>query len=122
MSSTDDRIGGMGTPGIMTVEMKDKHALYAAYMPYIKNGGLFIATKKAHRLGEEVFALLHLQEQNEKLPVAGKVIWITPSNAQGKKYSGIGIQFSPQDNGSTQKKIEAIVAGMKDTDNISYTM
>ena len=112
----------MSTPGIMTVEMKDKHALYAAYMPYIKNGGLFIPTKKDHRLGEEVFALLHLVEHDEKLPVAGKVVWITPSNAQGKRYSGIGIQFSPQDNGSTQKKIEAIVAGMKEHEHLSHTM
>ena len=122
MSTNGKQIGGVITPGIMTVEMKDKHALYAAYMPYIKNGGLFINTKKTHRLGEEVFALLHLLEQEERLPVAGKVVWITPSNAQGKRYPGIGIQFSPQDHGSTQKKIETIIAGMQVTEHISHTM
>lgn len=121
MSSNGNQ-GGMSTPGIMTVSMKDKHALYAAYMPYIKNGGLFISTRNQHRLGEEVFALLHLEEQEEKLPVAGKVVWVTPRNAQGKRYPGIGIQFSPQDNGATQKKIEAIIAGMKATENPSYTI
>lgn len=123
MSTNGGQIGsGIGTPGIMTVEMKSKQALYAAYMPYIKNGGLFIATKKAHRLGEEVFALLHLEEQDEKMPVAGKVIWITPNNAQGRRQPGIGIQFSPQDNGATQKKIEAIIAGMQEGEYPSHTM
>ena len=122
MCADVNRNGGMATPGIMTVEMKDKHALYAAYMPYIKNGGLFISTKKSHRLGEEVFALLHLVEQEERLPVAGKIVWITPANAQGKRYPGIGIQFSPQDNGATQKKIETIIAGMQEAEHVSHTM
>lgn len=122
MSAKGEQGGGVSTPGILTVEMKNKQALYSSYMPFIKNGGMFISTKKAHRLGEEVFALLYLEEQDEKMPVAGKVIWVTPNNAQGRRQPGIGIQFSPQDNGATQKKIEAIIAGMKDTDHPSHTM
>ena len=31
---------------------------------------------------------------NEKIPVAGKVIWMTPKGAQGKRTAGIGVQFS----------------------------
>ena len=30
--------------GILSLTIKDKGALYAAYMPFIKNGGLFIPT------------------------------------------------------------------------------
>lgn len=113
---------GAGAPGILTLNIQDKKSLYAAYMPYIKNGGLFIPTTRPHKLGDEVFALVTLVEQDERLPVAGKVIWITPPGAQGKRTPGIGIQFSTQDNGVTQKKIETIIAGMRENQNYSHTM
>jgi len=43
--------------GILSLTIKDKSVLYAAYMPFIKNGGLFIPTNKSYRLGDEVFML-----------------------------------------------------------------
>jgi Tfp pilus assembly protein PilZ len=64
--------------GILSLTIKDKSVLYAAYMPFIKNGGLFIPTNKSYRLGDEVFMLLNLMDEAEKIPVAGKVAWITP--------------------------------------------
>ena len=57
--------------GILSLNIKDKSALYAAYMPYVKNGGLFIPTNKQYSLGDEVFMLLSLMEDKERLPVAG---------------------------------------------------
>ena len=38
--------------GILSLNIKDKSALYAAYMPYVKNGGLFIPTNKQYSLGD----------------------------------------------------------------------
>lgn len=64
--------------GILSLTIKDRAVLYAAYMPFIKNGGLFIPTNKSYKLGDEVFMLLHLMDEPEKIPVAGKVTWITP--------------------------------------------
>ncbi|MFT5580516.1 MAG: type IV pilus assembly protein PilZ, partial [Paraglaciecola psychrophila] len=32
--------------GILSLTIKDKAVLYAAYMPYLINGGLFIPTNK----------------------------------------------------------------------------
>ncbi len=110
------------TPGILTLNIQDKAALYAAYMPYIKNGGLFIPSNKPHKLGDEVFALLTLLDMDERLPVAGKVVWITPPGAQGKRLPGIGIQFSPQDGGATQKKIETLLAGALGGNKPTHTM
>ena len=40
--------------------------LYAAYMPFIKNGGLFIPTNKSYKLGDEVFMLLNLMDERKK--------------------------------------------------------
>ncbi len=68
--------------GILSLTIKDKSVLYAAYMPFIRNGGLFIPTNKNYKLGDEVFMLLNLMEEPEKIPVAGKVVWITPKGAR----------------------------------------
>ena len=112
---------GGAAPSMLTLNIKDKSALYVSYMPFVKNGGLFIPTNKQYRLGDEVFILLTLMEASERLPVAGKVIWLTPRAAQGKRQQGIGVQFSSQDNGETQKKIEAYLAGSP-ADKPTHTM
>ncbi|MDB5968055.1 MAG: pilus assembly protein PilZ [Hydrocarboniphaga sp.] len=109
-------------PGILTLNLKDKSALYVSYMPFIKNGGLFIPTGKEYRLGDEVFILLTLLDSAERLPVAGKVVWVTPRAAQGKRAQGIGVQFSSQDGGITQKKIESILAGALGADRPTHTL
>jgi len=108
--------------GILQLTIKDKGALYAAYMPFIQNGGLFIPTNKKYSLGDEVFMLLTLMDDSERLPVAGKIIWITPKGAQGNKASGIGVQFSEQDKGITRGKIETHLAGVLESDRITHTM
>lgn len=118
----------MGAPGknprqgILSLTIKDKAALYAAYMPYLKNGGLFIPTNKSYNLGEEVFMLLTLMDDTTRLPVAGKIVWITPPGAQGNKTAGIGVQFGEQDNGQTRSKIETYLAGALKADRPTHTM
>jgi type IV pilus assembly protein PilZ len=91
-------------PGLLTLTIKDKSALYLAYMPFVKNGGLFIPTNSNYRLGDEVFMLLNLK------------------GAQGKRTAGIGVQFSDQDRGNTQKKIENYLAGALGGDKPTHTM
>lgn len=107
--------------GILSLTIKDKAVLYAAYMPFIQNGGLFIPTNKQYLVGDEVFMLLNLMEEAEKIPVAGKVVWITPKRAQGNRAAGIGVQFSAQDDTAT-KKIENYLAGIVDSDRPTHTM
>ena len=85
---------GQARQSILSLSIKDKSALYAAYMPYVSNGGLFIPTTKSYDLGDEVFMLLSLMDDGERLPVAGKIIWITPQGAQGKRSAGVGVKFS----------------------------
>ncbi len=108
--------------GILSLTIKDKSALYAAYMPFVKGGGLFIPTKKSYKVGEEVFMLLTLMDQKERLPVAGQVIWVTPPGAQGNRISGIGIQFGDQDNGAVRNQIEGLLAGALQSDRPTHSM
>ncbi len=108
--------------GILSLTIRDKSALYASYMPFVKNGGLFIPTSKTYKLGDEVFMLLTLTDSKDKLPVAGKVAWITPKGAQGNKIAGIGVQFSELDKGATKSKIENQLAGALKSDRPTHTM
>lgn len=110
-----------GRSGIMSLEIRDKAALYAAYMPFIKNGGLFIPADKNYKMGEELFLLLHIMDEADKIPVAGKVIWITPKGAQGNRAAGIGVQFSDQDD-TARVTIENHLAGSLDSDRPTHTM
>src|SRR5262245_65488719 len=89
--------------GILSLAIKDKAVLYAAYMPFVKNGGLFIPTKKEYELGDEVFMLLNLMDEAEKIPVAGRVVWVTPKGAQGNRAAGIGGKFNDRQSGARQK-------------------
>ncbi len=107
--------------GILSLTIKDKAVLYAAFMPFLQNGGLFIPTNKLYRLGDEVFMLLNLMDEPEKIPVAGKVVWLTPKGAQGNRAAGIGVQFNDQDD-TACKKIEAYLAGSLESDRPTHTM
>lgn len=108
--------------GILSLTIKDKNALYAAYMQFVKSGGLFIPTTKQYRLGDEVFMLLTLMDEAERLPVAGKIIWITPVGAEGNRAAGIGVQFSDQDGGAARNKIETYLAGALKSDRPTHTL
>ena len=109
-------------PGVLSLAIKEKSALYAAYMPYIKGGGLFIPTNKNFKVGEEVFMLLSLVDDPVKLKVVGKVVWTTPT-ASTNRPQGIGVQFSDKDGGSEVKnKIEAILGGTLKSNRATHTM
>lgn len=108
--------------GLLSLSIRDKSALYAAYMSFVKNGGLFLPTTKKYNLGDEVFMLLSLMDDPERLPVAGKVVWITPVGAEGNRSSGIGVQFASQDEGMTRNKIEAYLAGALPGERPTHTM
>ncbi|KZZ41898.1 pilus assembly protein PilZ [Thalassolituus sp. HI0120] len=110
-----------GRSGILSLTIKDKSVVYAAYMPFIIDGGLFIPTNKQYQLGDEVFMLLKLMDEPEKIPVAGKVIWVTPKGAQGNKVAGIGVQFTGDDN-IARNKIETFLAGALKSDRLTHTM
>jgi type IV pilus assembly protein PilZ len=115
-------VGG-ARQGILSLAVKDKAQLYNAYMPYLKHGGVFVPTAKRYFLGDEVFLLLTLPESSERLPVAGKVIWVTPTGAQGNRVAGIGVQFADTPEGETVKgKIETLLAGTLTADKPTQTM
>ena len=99
---------GGGRQSIFNVALADDNALYSAYMPFIKGGGLFAQTPNRLPLGQPVFMMVTLPGSSEKLPVSGKVCWVTPVGAQGNRPAGVGVQFDDTPEGYQLKsKIES---------------
>lgn len=90
---------------VISITIKDKQALYMAYMPFVVNGGLFVPTKKDYNLGDEMFLLVRIMDEEEPLQISGKVVWVNPPGALGNKPRGIGLQFS----GDTAKKTSRLI-------------
>jgi type IV pilus assembly protein PilZ len=91
-------------------------------MPYLRGGGIFVPTNRRYTLGDEVFLLLSLPDDKDRLPVAGKVVWITPPGS-GNRAAGIGVQFSDSTEAETVKgKIETMLAGQLESDKPTHTM
>ena len=114
--------GGAARPGGLSLTIKDKNALYASYMPFLKNGGIFVPSSKMYKVGDEVFMLLTLMDSKEKIPVAGQVVWVTPQGAQGNRAAGVGIQFSDKDSGNARNKIETILGPLLKSERPTHTM
>lgn len=116
-----DDLKGPARPGVLSLVIKDRNALYMAYMPFLKGGGLFIPSHTSHQLGDEVFLLLTFPDTPEKVPVAGHVVWVTPQDAAGGRMPGIGIQFSAKDADRARATIEAHL-GSSPSDRPTHTM
>jgi type IV pilus assembly protein PilZ len=92
-------------PSVIQLSIKEKAALYAAYIPLFSDGGIFIPSSRDYRFGDDVYVLLSLPNDPQRYPVAGKVAWITPAKASGSRTQGVGIRF-PADEKSRQLKIK----------------
>ncbi|MBP6899506.1 MAG: PilZ domain-containing protein [Burkholderiaceae bacterium] len=97
-------------PSVIQLVFREKGALYAAYMPLLAEGGLFVPTTRDYRLGEDIYLLLSLPEDPQRYPVAGKVAWVTPANASGGRTQGVGVRFPADEKARLLRlKIEEIL-------------
>jgi type IV pilus assembly protein PilZ len=113
----------MTQQGILSLTIKDRQALRNAYMPFVIGGALFVGSTKRFGLGDEVFLLLTLTELEERLPIPGKVIWITPAGAQGNRRAGIGVQFADTPDGAHARTvIESQLSNLLKSEKKTYTM
>ncbi len=106
---------------ILSLVLKDLQALYASYMSFVKYGGLFVPTQKTYQLGDEVFLLVSLLAEPEKIPVSGKVVWVTPQGGHGNQVAGIGVQLTEHDK-LLCERIETYLAGRLNADKPTHTL
>jgi len=96
---------GKERSSVISIAIKDKQALYMSYMPYVKDGGLFVPTKKDYDLGDELFLLVKVIDEPDQLQISGKVVWISPPGALGNRPRGVGVQFT----GDTARKAAGLI-------------
>lgn len=110
-------------PSVMQLAIREKAALYAAYIPIFAGGGIFVPTSREYRLGDDVYVLLTLPEDPQRYPIAGKVAWVTPARAAGNRTQGVGVRF-PKDEKSSQlkAKIEQILGATVAWDKATQTV
>jgi type IV pilus assembly protein PilZ len=110
-------------PGVLSLNIRERAALYAAYMPFLKGGGIFIPTPRQYQLGEEVFMLLSLMDDPNRIAVQGKIVWITPEGVQGNRTQGIGVQFSQDETGAAARAtIEKLLGQTMASSRPTHTM
>src|SRR5437660_3656721 len=113
----------LARPGVLSLNIRERAALYAAYMPFLRGGGIFIPTSRPYTLGEEVFMLLSLMDDPNRIAVQGKVVWITPEGVQGNRTQGIGVQFTQDETGATARTtIERILGESLASTRSTHTM
>ena len=110
-------------PSVIQLAIKEKAALYAAYIPLFEDGGIFIPTAREYRLGDDVYVLLSLPDDPQRYPVAGKVAWVTPARASGNRTQGVGIRFPSDEKSRLLKlKIEEILGSHLASDRPTQTI
>ena len=112
----------MGT-GVLSINIREKAALYSAYMPFLAGGGIFVPTNRKYELGEEVFMLLSLMDNPQRIAIQGNVVWVTPEATEANRMPGIGVQFSRDDSGTAARAtIERILGETLASNRPTHTM
>ena len=110
-------------PSVIQLAIKEKAALYVAYIPLFSEGGIFIPTAREYKLGDDIYVLLSLPEDPQRYPVAGKVAWVTPAKAAGNRTQGVGIQFPKDEKSKLLKtKIEEILGALVGSERPTQTI
>jgi type IV pilus assembly protein PilZ len=110
-------------PSVLSLPIKEKAALYAAYMPFLANGGIFVPTNKPYKIGDEIYLILTLMDDPTKYPIAGKIAWVTPAGANNNKAQGIGVHFSSDESGQRVKqRIEELLGAALRSSRATHTL
>lgn len=118
--------GDAGTharPTVIQLTIKEKGALYAAYIPLFTEGGIFVPSSRQYTLGQDVYVLLTLPDDPQRYPIAGKVAWINPPGVAGARTQGIGVRFPADEKSRALKaRIEEILGAHLASDRPTQTL
>lgn len=110
-------------PSVMQLSLKDRSALYGAYISAFTDGGIFSVTSREYALGDELYVLLTLPDDPQRYAIAGIVAWITPANTQTGRAQGVGIRFpSDANSANIKRKIEALLGQLLLSERPNQTM
>ncbi|MFQ3266162.1 MAG: type IV pilus assembly protein PilZ [Colwellia sp.] len=105
----------------LNVEFYSERDLYLAFMPFLKEGGLFVRTPRQYDLGDEVELNILLPDALEESIVHGEVCWLTPVGAQNGTPPGVGVTFI-KDPEKIRHQIEQILSRHLNSSEPTLTM
>lgn len=110
-------------PNRLSLAVREKSALFAAYMPFVRGGGVFVPSMATFALGEPITLTLSLLDDPGSLNVEGRVAWVTPSSSQAGRTRGVGVQFNDDEAGRLAKhRIETLLGGAIKSSRPTHTM
>jgi type IV pilus assembly protein PilZ len=109
------------TGGIINFPIRDLVTLQAAYMSFVTGGGLFISSNRPTKLGDEVFVVTSLPESTDRIPLVGKVIWIS-QRATGGRSAGFGIQLQGDEGKKFKNGAEKLLTGLINSEKPTFTL
>ena len=110
-------------PGVFSLVIRSKASLYAAWIPLLKGGGLFVPSTREHRLGEDILILLSLLDEPTRISLQGSVAWINPAHSTGNRPQGIGVQLQDTEPAREfRKKVEGLLAGALQSARPTHTI
>ncbi|MDN3522236.1 PilZ domain-containing protein [Halomonas ramblicola] len=111
----------MAAQKALSLNIQDVQTLLSAYMPSLERGGIFVPTRERYELGQEIYLLLTLPGESDRVPVTGQVVWVSPEGVTGRRMPGVGIHFSVGDQ-AVRDRIENLLAGHLDKGTPTYTL
>ena len=110
-------------PGVFSLVIRSKSALYAAWMPLLRGGGLFVPSSRDHRLGEEVLVLLSLLDDSVRIPIQGHVAWVNPAHAASNRPQGFAVQLPDTETcRDLKKRVEGMLAAALQSSRPTHTL
>ncbi|WP_017444737.1 PilZ domain-containing protein [Gayadomonas joobiniege] len=103
------------------LEYNSVQALYKSYLPFTKDGGLYVKTSRKYDIGVQLTLSVMLPSNVEPVVVSGVVCWITPAASHSNLPQGVGVAFSAENNG-LKERIETILGPMMNSYEPTFTM
>ncbi|ONG38956.1 pilus assembly protein [Alkanindiges hydrocarboniclasticus] len=107
--------------GIINFPIREISNLQSCYMPFVLGGGLFIPSNRPVVLGDDVFVVTSLPESSERIPLTGKVIWIS-HRASGTRPAGFAIQLLGEEGIKFKNAAEKLLVGKLSSANPTFTL
>jgi type IV pilus assembly protein PilZ len=121
--STDVREPTTATAPLLHFAIRTRSALYDAWMPLLRGGGLFVPTDQMHPLGQEVLIFLTVWDSPNKIPLHGHVAYINFPHCTGNRPQGLGIQLVDSEaSRELRKKVEGALAGATHSSRPTHTL
>lgn len=95
----------------LSLHLRDAQAVQQCFMSHIKNGGILVETDNLFPMGTEILLLLTLPDNQPRVPVTGKVIWVMPKNNRDQRPTAIGVQIQ-NDRTGLLNRFHQIVSGL----------